>query len=77
MYLNGNRIGWVDEIGTVFQYETFPFQSTPNLKKGDEIWLEIAYMSTGPLGLWGQELWGNYIYNHFSVSLLEEKIEIV
>ena len=49
MYLNGVEIGngQADEVDTVFQWETFSFQSTLNLKKGDEIWLEIFEMSPG------------------------------
>ena len=48
-YLNGVEIGngQADEVDTVFQWETFSFQSTLNLKKGDEIWLEIFEMSPG------------------------------
>ena len=43
VYLNGNWIGagWADEVGTANQYETLSWQSTMNLKNGDEIWLEI------------------------------------
>ena len=67
MYLNGNRIGsgMADEVGSVWQYETFPFQWTMNLKKGDEIWLQIDNLSTGTnlIGGW---------YTHFSGYLVEE-----
>ena len=71
MYLNGNVIGrgYADEVGstTTMQYETFSWQSTYNLQKGDDIWLEIDVdMSTGAY------LYGGYI--HFSGYLLEEKI---
>ena len=75
MYLNGNRIGkgYTDEVGatTTYQYETFSWQSTFNLQKGDDIWLEIDVdMSTGAY------LYGG-LYTHFSGYLLEEKIALV
>ena len=49
MYLNGSFIarGRADEVGTVSQYETISWQSTLNLKAGDQIWIEINSMSTG------------------------------
>ena len=49
MYLNGIGIarGYADEVGTAAQYETFSWQSTLNLKAGDQIWIEINSMSTG------------------------------
>ena len=72
MYWNGNGVGvgYADETGstTANQYETFSFQSTFNLQKGDDIWLAIdADMSTGA------HLFGGG-YTHFSGYLLEEKI---
>ena len=69
MYLNGKVIGkgWADEAGTAYQNETFSFQSTLEVKKGDEIWLEIDDMSTGA-SLYGDR------YTHFSGSLLEENM---
>ena len=34
--------GTADEVGnTIWQYETFSFQMTLNLRKGDEIWLGL------------------------------------
>ena len=70
MYLNGNEIGSgvADEDNTSIQYETFSFQSALNLKAGDEIWLEIAGMSTGSYLRSGKI--------HFSGYLLEEKIAV-
>ena len=49
MYLNGSNIarGQADKVGTAAEYETVSFQSTLNLKAGDQIWIEIAGMSTG------------------------------
>ena len=69
MHLNGNWIesGLADEAGTADQYETLSFQSTLNLKKGDEIWLEISHMSTRAY------LRGTY-FTHFSGFLLEENL---
>ena len=59
--------GTADEVGnTIWQYETFSFQMTLNLRKGDEIWLAIdGDMSTGA------HLFGGG-YTHFSGYLLEE-----
>ena len=71
MYLNGNRMGsgQSDEAGTAYQFETFSFQSTFILQKGDEIWLEIESMATGT------ELYGG-LFTHFSGHLLEENFAI-
>ena len=69
MYLNGNIIGRgvADETGTADQYETTSFQSTLNLQKGDQIWLEIWQLSSG-MYLRGQDS------THFSGYLLEENL---
>ena len=73
MYLNGNPIGsgladgWGNSSG--FQRESFSLQSTLDLQKGNQIWLEIDIMPTGAF------LRGNG-HTHFSGSLLEEIIEI-
>ena len=71
MYLNGKfiGIGWADEVGITQQYETFSFQSTLSLKKGDEIWLEISSMSIGASLYCGG-------YTHFSGFLLEENLTV-
>ena len=71
MYLNGIGIakGYADEVGTAAQYETFSWQSTLNLKGGDQIWLEIDRMSTGAY-------LNGYYYTHFSGYLLEENFAI-
>ena len=49
MYLNGSNFakGYADAVGTHAQYETFSWQSTLNVKAGDQIWIEIDRMSTG------------------------------
>ena len=69
MYLNGIIIGngRADEAGTALQYETLSFQSTFNLQKGDQIWLQISYMSTEVY------LHGNN-FTHFNGYLIEENI---
>ena len=71
MYLNGSLIGrgLADEAGTAQQFETFSFQATFNLQKGDAIWLEIDTMLTGTY------LYGGY-YTHISGYLLKEKITV-
>jgi hypothetical protein len=48
LYLNGNFIGWgfVEEYQTLNLQETpLTLQSTLNLQKGDEIWLQITLIS--------------------------------
>ena len=71
MYLNGIGIarGYADEVGTAAQYETFSWQSTLNLKGGDQIWIEIEIMATGVY-------LNGYLYTHFSGHLLEENFAI-
>lgn len=68
LYKNGDSMGrgYSDEISTAGQYDPLSFQSTLNLEKGDEIWLEISLLSTGA------SLTATYtIFNGF---LLEEDI---
>ena len=62
IYMNGNIIGkgQTYELSTAIQYETFSFQSTLNLKAGDQIWLEIYTISTGV------QLEGGLYTAHFS-----------
>ena len=69
MSLNSNSIGWgwADEVSNATEMETFSFQSTFNLVAGDQIWLEIAYISAGAY------LRGVF-YTQFSGYLLEENI---
>ncbi len=72
LYLNGGRIasGRVEEANTVdYQDSPLTLQSTLNLKKGDQVWLQI-YQSTGA-----------YLYDdiyshftHFTGWMLEEEI---
>ena len=69
MYLNGNWIanGYADEVSSSGQYETLSFQSTLNLKAGDQIWLQIYSISAGAY------LSGNYL-TQFSGYLLDETL---
>jgi hypothetical protein len=68
LYKNGVYIGrtYSDEMSTVGQYEPLSLQSTLNLEKGDEIWVELLSETSGA------SLYGPYtIFNGF---LLEEDI---
>lgn len=69
MYKNGNLIArsHSDEISAANQYETLSLQSTLNLNKGDQIWLEIDSLISGAT------LHG-YLFNQFNGFLLEEDI---
>ena len=55
-----------DEYANIQQLETFSFQSTLNLQKGGQIWLQI-YESSGA----GASLAAGW-FTHFSGFLLEE-----
>jgi hypothetical protein len=69
MYKNGDLTAksFSDEISAANQYETISLQSTLNLSKGDQIWLEIDSLTPGT------NLNG-YGYDHFNGFLLEEDI---
>ncbi len=72
LYLNGGLIGrgWIEEANTVAgQNDQLTLQSTLNLKKGDQVWLEISSQSPGAY-LFDN---GNH-YNHFTGFMLEEEI---
>ena len=71
MHLNGDFIGggWGDEVSTTGQWDSFSWQSTLNLRKGDEIWLQFDGISTGAY------LFGSG-YTHFSGYLIEENIAL-
>ncbi len=50
LYLNGNDIvrSWNDEANTAVTQEVpIALQSTLNLQKGDQVWLQIKVISTG------------------------------
>jgi hypothetical protein len=72
LYLNGNSIGanYVYETkGPVAQFSPFTLQSTLNLKKGDQVWVQFTYTGTS-----------SYLYDdgyqrtHFTGFMLEEEI---
>jgi hypothetical protein len=70
LYLNGGRIGlgFVEEANTVAnQNSPLTLQSTLNLKKGDEVWLQTVSS--------GAYLFDNsYHFTHFTGFMLEEDI---
>jgi hypothetical protein len=72
LYLNGGRIatGWVEEANTVDSQDSpLTIQSTLNLKKGDQVWMQISYSSSS------SSLYDNdYHYTHFTGFILEEEI---
>ncbi len=72
LYLNGGRIGlgWVEESNNVAnQLSPLTLQSTLNLKKGDQVWVEIWSISSGT------NLVDNGNHNtHFTGWMLEEEI---
>jgi hypothetical protein len=72
LYLNGNRIGesFVEEAQVDNKDSPLTVQSTLNLKKGDQLWMQI-------------ECWGScsylydddfHYYTHFTGFILEEEI---
>jgi hypothetical protein len=71
-YLNGNVIGEsvvYENNGPVYQSSPFTFQSTLNLKKGDQLWVGINY-SDGS----SSYLYDSYHSTHFTGFMLEEEI---
>ncbi len=72
LYLNGSSIGMglIEESNNVAgQNSPLTVQSTLNLKKGDQIWLQIDGMSSGAY-LYDSD----YHYAHFTSFILEEEI---
>ena len=71
-YLNGGLIGrgYVTESKTVaYQWSPLTLQSTLDLKKSDQVWLEISRMSPGV------SLFDNHLhYTHFTGFMLQEEI---
>jgi hypothetical protein len=69
LFLNDNSIayGYADEMSADYQYETFSLQSTLNLIKGDQVWIQISSMETGVY------LYGG-LFTHFNGWLLQEDI---
>ena len=73
LYLNGNHIGLsnVDEYQSAKWQETpLTLQSTLSLQKGDQIWLEIKFISGG-VSLHDDDV--NH-WTHFTGYILEEEI---
>jgi hypothetical protein len=72
LFLNGVLIGLgsLDEGNTVTsQNSPFTFQSTLNLKSGDQVWVGITGMTSGSY-LYDD---GNH-YTHFTGFMLEEEV---
>jgi hypothetical protein len=61
-------VGYVREENTAGQLSPLTLQSTLNLKKGDQVWVEISYLT-------GAYLSDDVVhYNHFTGFMLEEEI---
>ena len=72
LYLNGNYIGlsFVEEYQTVNPQETpLTMQSTLKLNKGDQVWMQIKYISTGVRLFSDSSYW-----THFTGHILGEEI---
>jgi hypothetical protein len=72
LFMNGDRIvvGLVEEASNgATQHIPLTLQSTLNLKKGDQVWLQIVYKSSGTL----RDDTGNHL-TQFTGFTLEEKI---
>ena len=71
LYLNGVSIGysWVEESTVSYQRSPVSFQSTLNLKKGDQVWMQIEGVSAR-VYLFDS----THRYTHFTGFLLEEEI---
>ncbi len=73
LYLNGNLIGSShvrENNAPVDQYNPLTLQSTLNLKKDDQLWVEIDYSDVSSSSLHDS---GNH-YTHFTGFMLEEEI---
>jgi hypothetical protein len=69
IYLNGNHIGSSYVQGNnVDKYSQMSFQLTLNLKKGDQVWVQISY--SGDSYLYDDR----YHRTHFTGWMLEEEI---
>jgi hypothetical protein len=72
LFLNGNRIGSshvYESNGPVLQMSPLTLQSTLNLKKGDQVWMQIEYTGSSSY------LYDNYAqHTHFTGFMLEEEI---
>jgi hypothetical protein len=73
LYLNGAVIGtgWVEEANAVANQDTpLTLQSTLNLKKGDQLWVQIRSMSSG-VYLTDSS---SYHWTHFTGFMLKEDV---
>jgi hypothetical protein len=73
LYLNGNRIGSSDfseDNAPVSQNSPLTLQSTLNLKKDDQVWIQIGYTSGSSASLYDD----SFHYTHFTGFMLEEEI---
>ena len=70
IYWNGKQVGGgrASDSVSANQTETFSFQTTLNLKAGDEIWLKISHFT--PDSYLYEDT--TFHYNHFIGWLLEE-----
>ena len=72
LYLNGSEIGrsYVEEANTAsLQNDQLTIQSTLSLKKGDQVWVTIYWMSPGAYLVDNSAHW-----THFMGFMLEEEI---
>jgi hypothetical protein len=73
-YLNGNLIGssYVSEWNVPVDHSNpLTLQSTLNLKKGDQLWVQIWYTPGSSSYLYDDSHWH---YTHFTGFMLEEEI---
>jgi hypothetical protein len=73
LYLNGDYIGEgrADEANTAKdQWSTLTLQSTLNLKKGDQVWVQISGISVGSSLADSSK----FHYTHFTGFMLKEEI---
>jgi hypothetical protein len=74
LYLNNNGIGTSavnEDTGmSVNQFSSLTIQSTLNLKKGDQVWVQIHYSGSG------SSLADYSGYTHFTGFMLEEEIVV-
>jgi hypothetical protein len=70
-YLNGSYLSTAEvaEANTPGHSSTLTMQSTLNMQRGDQIWLQIWSISPG-VRLWDS----NYHHNHFTGFLLHEEM---
>ncbi len=74
LYLNGKIIGSSlvrENNGPVDQVSPLTLQSTLNLKKGDQVWMQIWYTDNSSSYLYEYD---SYHFTHFTGFMLEEEI---